>query len=699
MGEAMTEANRRVAMANAERSLSWVIVLLGLAIGLVRGWPRALRYPLAPLFDILVVSAAATALWFILTYQGIRLSRAAIRRSLRSSRHESDSLVVALTIGALCVIAILIRKWLLDWSITPIGLLLTAARSAAVAIAVGLASHALSRRNLWAGSEDWLFRLVCAALCVFPLAALARLHSTLPPDAAVLLAVGAVGFAILAVTSARLPRWLLLAPLAFAAAGSHLGDLPRPRAAVAGGEPHPPNVLLITIDTLRRDHLGLYGYARNTSPCIDALATRSVVFEQAVTPIPLTLPAHNSLLTGLYPKRHGVLDNARKTFLAPRVQTLAERLDRMGYDTAAFVSSAVLAHRSSDIDRGFRYFDDRRPGVLHLPETALELPEVRALLRLPRGEIERSERNAEWTTLAALRWLSTRRQPFFAWVHYYDPHSRYSPPEPFNRLFSGNYDGPARGVNWYTTDFETRRRIISSKDDLEYMVSQYDGEIAYTDHWFGRLVQEMAARDLMENTVVVVTADHGESLTEHDYFFDHSVCLYNTCVLIPMIVRLPGERGAGHHVAQQVRLFDLFPTILELLGENAGEEIDGRSLVPFWEAESLPPGTDCYLNIYRPEIAGDKELFGIQTADGRKFVQTSAWWGDQLRMKPLSQYFDTRADPLELINLAGQRRDESGRLLEDVIRWNRTDIATAEHAADLDEEARELLRSLGYAGE
>ena len=286
-----------------------------------------------------------------------------------------------------------------------------------------------------------------------------------------------------------------------------------------------PDVLLVTIDTLRADRVGVDGGPSGLTPALDALGRHGVVFLDATAHAPLTLPSHASILTGRYPTSHGIRDNSGYA-LAESVPTLATLLHGAGYHTAAFVSSFVL-RRSTGLARGFDVYDDRFEGIgrAHLTTTTLE-------------------RKAAETAREAASWMKTAPHPFFLWVHFYDPHAPYDPPSAFAAKFPGR---------------------------------PYEGEVATADFGVSTLVSAIAP-DRRAATLVVVTGDHGEGLGEHGES-EHGMLLYDSTLHVPLIVQGPGA-GEGVHVQRQVRHVDLLPTVAELVGVSASASLDGLSLVP-----------------------------------------------------------------------------------------------------------------------
>ncbi len=302
---------------------------------------------------------------------------------------------------------------------------------------------------------------------------------------------------------------------------------PAPLAPLKSGLARGRNLLVVTLDTTRPDHLGCYGDARAETPRLDRLAAEGLRFTEAVSVAPVTLVAHSSLFTGTYPTTHGVRHNAEYR-LRPEAATLAEALSAAGYDTAAFVSAFVLDARYG-LDQGFARYDDR--------------VEAATSGGFATGT---NERRADRTTDAALAWLAQRPagKPFFGWVHYFDPHAPYLPPAPYDQRFAGRL---------------------------------YDGEIAFTDSQVGRLLDGLAARGLDRDTVVLVAGDHGESLGEHGES-THDIFVYDATLRVPLLLRVPGV-PPGVVSDRQVSLVDVLPTLLDLLGVKDTQARDGRSLV------------------------------------------------------------------------------------------------------------------------
>lgn len=306
-----------------------------------------------------------------------------------------------------------------------------------------------------------------------------------------------------------------------------------------------PSILIITVDTLRADYLGPYGDSTAQTPNIDKLAASATLFERAAAPMPLTRPSHFSLLTARYPREHGVVNNAMA--LPEGAITVTEILRDKGYTTAAFLSVGLLDQDSGG-GQGFATLD---------------------------AAAGKYQRRAEDTVSSALTWLEELEdEPFFLWVHLFDPHIPYAPPEQFRPPAVAD----APDVTW------PRLNKIAGENDsnipseiLEQAKQLYRGEIAYTDHWIGKLVDGVDQKSKPENTLVVFTADHGECF-ENGSYFEHSDCLFEPAIRIPLLVRFPAMFAPGARVEAQVSIIDIAPTLLRAVGADIPEDFSGRPL-------------------------------------------------------------------------------------------------------------------------
>jgi arylsulfatase A-like enzyme len=395
------------------------------------------------------------------------------------------------------------------------------------------------------------------------------------------------------------------------------------------------NVLLVTLDTTRRDRIGCYGCAWARTPTLDSLAAGGVLFDDAITSVPLTLPSHATLLTGLYPPRHGIRDNGRQG-LAPERETLAEILASSGYETAAFIACFVLDARFG-LDQGFGIYDFQVGSSGYRPK----MPDF-------------NERPANEVTDSAIRWLAKRAEsggaskPFFAWVHYFDPHLPYESP-------------------------------LAGQPDLAGR--PYDAEIAFVDAQIGRLLGELGRRGLAERTIVVVVADHGEALGDHAEP-THGLFLYESTVRVPFLLYCPALVPGPCRVADRVvGLADVFPTLLDLLGIPTPGPVDGRSLV----AAPADPGRAIYIETHAPfYLAGWSPLEGLRTHDS-KYV-----------LAPRPELYDLDADRAEASNLHASRPPGLALLEEELAALRGGWGPDAGAARELTDEEIERLRSLGY---
>ncbi|MBW2274151.1 MAG: sulfatase [Deltaproteobacteria bacterium] len=334
--------------------------------------------------------------------------------------------------------------------------------------------------------------------------------------------------------------------------------------AGCGGAPAPArhNVLLITVDTLRADFLGSYGFSLPATPNMDALARRGLLFETAVAASTATAPSHASIMTSRFVREHSVGSHNGSTRLEGG-ETLAERFRAAGYDTAAFVSNIVLKRRTG-FDRGFDVYDDALPSAEHNREIIFE-------------------RKSEQTVGRALAWLGARAPaaPFFLWVHLQDPHGPYTPPEPFASLTDSV---PLRTRRQLPLLDENRGRgglpryqHVEGVLRADEYAARYAGEIAYTDHWVGELVAAIEQASEPDGAVVVLTADHGESLDENGFFFQHGHSTTHEQALVPLLVVAPGVEA--QRISRAVHHVDIAPTLVELAGLAPLTEASGISLL------------------------------------------------------------------------------------------------------------------------
>jgi arylsulfatase A-like enzyme/Tfp pilus assembly protein PilF len=394
------------------------------------------------------------------------------------------------------------------------------------------------------------------------------------------------------------------------------------------------NVLLVTLDTTRADRLGAYGDGSRATPAFDRLAREGVLFERAIAPAPLTLPAHATLLTGVDPPIHGVRDNGGYV-LGEAQTTLAEVLRGAGYATGAFVGAFVVDSKWG-LDQGFDDYVDR----FDLTRTSDHGISIADISR-PAGDVAD----------AALSWLgSTIDRRFFAWVHFYDAHVPYEPPEPWRSQFASR---------------------------------PYLGEIAYADAQLGRLIGWLRDRSLLERTVVVVVGDHGESLGEHSEG-THGLFVYDATVRVPLVIRAPHEAPPGARVPAVVRSQDVMPTVLALAGVDAPSSVRGRSLVALMTGMSKDLELDAY-----------SESFYALNHFGWAAPRSLRAGRYKVIDLPRPELYDLDRDPDEQANLFEDRRALGDRLLQQLSKMDARQGAVSQ-PAPVDPETRARLAALGY---
>jgi len=402
-----------------------------------------------------------------------------------------------------------------------------------------------------------------------------------------------------------------------------------------------PNVILITMDTTRADHLACYGYPYVRTPNLDALAGRGVLFEQAVTATPLTLPAHCTIMTGMYPTYHGVRVNGN-TALSEEQTTIAEMFAGRGYQTGAFIAAFVLDGRWG-LKQGFQQYDDQF--------------DLKKYKHLDLGKIQKP---GNLVMDSALEWLEGQKAgPFFAWIHLYDPHVPYAPPEPYASEYGRR--GPA---------------------------GLYDGEIAFMDEQIGRCVAWLMKNGLDKNTVMVLIGDHGEALGSHGEG-THGYFVYDYALHVPFLVVTPFPELRGKRVAVQVRSVDLFPTLLDLTEVKSPLKVQGRSLVGL---------------MFNPGRKDEHPAYGEAMTSNLQFGWSALHTLRTTRYKyidaPKAELYDLVLDPGEKYNVLSEHTDIARRMKTELGKLIvETSVGAPKlQAANLDKETMERLTALGYVG-
>lgn len=437
------------------------------------------------------------------------------------------------------------------------------------------------------------------------------------------------------------------------------------------GSDHRYNILMISLDTLRPDHLTLYGYPRDTSPFMAELARQGVVFEQAFSQSPKTATSHMTIFTGLYPSVHGIENLSEENRrLSDEIPTLATLLSLAGYRTEAVVGGGNVSGELG-FDRGFDVYAGSS--------------DAEDLFRQADGVLAR---------------LAGASEPFFVFLHTYEVHDPYVPQPEFARLYADpEYAGEivsskdelielAGGQEyWQQYNAYWSRVDPSSGADAQHLRDLYDAEIRFTDEVLAAFIQRLSETGLLDNTILVLLSDHGEE------FFEHGAALHNTLyqevLQVPLVFHLPATLGVdpGQRIQDVVRLIDIKPTLLDMVGVPAPEHLQGRSLLPMMRregGESLP--------VFSERIKGEK----------RFALQVGKW--KYIRQPGQEELYDLSVDPREQHNVAAQNepllrdlRQRAGQVMQ----WNEGLAQELQHgeAFELDEETRDQLEALGYLGQ
>jgi len=422
------------------------------------------------------------------------------------------------------------------------------------------------------------------------------------------------------------------------------------------------NVIVISIDTLRDDHCSMSGYERPTTPFLEKLASQSTRMQLAYAPTATTAPSHASLFSSLYPITHGVVKNGVP--LDPSFETLAETLGEHGYATAAVVSSYVL-NAKFGFDQGFDDFDDDfDPAGATIERDELGGEAVT-------GAFDQRADAATDKAIALLENLGREAGPFFLFVHYFDPHAPYVPPPgPWAARFDSGQPG-----------------------DLARAVDAYDAEIAFTDDEIGRLLGHLEQADLPGETLVVITSDHGEGLMQHGHM-RHGLQIYEEAVRVPLLFHLPGRVSAGQALDEPVELVDVMPTVLELAGVVAENEIQGRSLAGALAGDAeLDPDRPVFLHRRHYESG----WIGEFRVSGEKFgIRRGPWKYVEGEEGGPGELFNLEDDPAERVNLLESSRDVADGLSLEIRAWREAHGRGAQEIPPLSDEDRERLKALGY---
>jgi len=437
-------------------------------------------------------------------------------------------------------------------------------------------------------------------------------------------------------------------------------------AADSGPQGPDFNVLLISIDTLSADHLSCYGYSRKTSPNLDQLAAQGVLFENVTAASSSTIPSHMSMFTSLYPSTHGVLGASS---LGDAVPTLAQVLSRHGYATAGFVTP-MLNHQEG-FGRGFQLYDDttvsqRHPGL-------------------------DSEVTNDTISELGIRWLreNGREKKFLLFLHYWDCHSDYIPPAPYDRKFDPLYEGKENGKDFKNRRDQLEKRI--SRTDLAHLVALYDGEVAHTDDDIGELLRVLDDMKLADKTLVVVTSDHGEGVMEHGQLW-HDNSLFEELIHVPLILRLPNVLPQSLRLSGNTSHVDLMPTVLGLLHIPEPSTLQGTDLSAICRGETKSfPDRILFSELGHGEIA-------LRAARWNEYKLIHGFYGHYPAPKSLLLVSGGSERDARKAGLGAKQRQEIEDRLNKALSAGPAISREPDQMAkpDTDQKTLELLRSLGY---
>jgi arylsulfatase A-like enzyme len=449
-------------------------------------------------------------------------------------------------------------------------------------------------------------------------------------------------------------------------------------APAGKADPEIQHVILISIDTLRADHLGCYGNPLVKTPHIDKLASEGVLFEMHLNAAPTTLNSHTSLMTGTWPHTHGVPRNG--FVLSNRNAMLAEVLKEHGFTTAAFIGAFPLDSRFN-FDQGFDYYNEEF-----------------AILR-GKAQVDQDQRRAEQVTDAVINRLKrTHPERLFLFVHYFDVHWPYDPPPPYDRMYRKDnqpFSGSLMDIGLVRQAlYRDRNSMVWQSAALDAL---YSGEVSYTDHHIGRLLDALREFGLYDNSLIVLTADHGEAMNEHWEIWDHGHSTYQTTVHTPLIIRQPGGKLGGRRCDHLVSNIDVMPTILDRLGIGHPDQVEGVSFARLLDGEPMPAREPVFCEATKPFSYEDdphwrNTLKCRAVCDGRwKFIYRPVGMVREL--------YDLEADPQEktnkLDNPDAEALKRSAELAARLEAWTQSARPLQSEADESDETLRKL-KDLGY---
>jgi len=430
------------------------------------------------------------------------------------------------------------------------------------------------------------------------------------------------------------------------------------------------SVILITIDALRPDHLNCYGYQRHTSPNIDELAGRGVMFTQAIAQAPWTTPSMCSIATAVYPHKFMVFSETESSADISSLPTLQGILRRNGYKTA-FISSNPSLSRSKGFKDGFDKFN------CWLPD------------------------NDNLITKVAIEWLGDKHnRPFFLWVHYIGPHAPYRPPWPYDMLYleekskKTNRNVP---IGYEKKDKFDGRKVIPKYaalydiTSIDYYIDQYDGEIAFSDEQVGILLREMKKLNVYKDTLIILSADHGESLGEHDYYFGHGWSLYDVLLKVPLIIVYNRIIPAHEIIKKQISIINIMPTIFDILNIKENIKTRGHSALPLMSGKEK----DYHNHAFSGRYFKTEEAMAAIRTDEWKLIHNLGKEGIEDNSYEL---YNLKQDPGELNNILLHEKKKFQSLKQKLDRWAAEEVKpiTSNVSVPMDKLTEEMMKSLGY---
>ncbi len=427
-----------------------------------------------------------------------------------------------------------------------------------------------------------------------------------------------------------------------------------------------PNIIIILIDALRKDHLGCYGYFRDTSPNIDAFARDAIKFEETICTCSWTSPSIASLFTSLYVSSHGLMTHSQKSsdILDLRFETLAEALKREGYVTSAFVANRWI-REEFNYHQGFDVFE----------QVGGDIPR-------PSGALVREK---------AMKWLQGKpKRPFFLYIHFMDVHGPYIPPYPYNTLFKSEKMRELTPQEY----MKLRYLKVEGQMDLNFYINQYDGEIRYCDYHIGKIIQYLKSEDLFEKSIIIITSDHGEAFFEHGAC-DHGFTLYNEEIKVPLLMRLPESMDSEININIKPQLIDIGVTILDIIGTEFPYEVDGLSLVSH--------GKKRMKEQVRKTIYSEEYMKGFPKV---AMIEEDMKYIYHIPQEKIVEIYNLSKDEGEeenlLTNDALISSNDQNQKEKDILTWlhlreaQRNRISEKREQAEIDPRTLEQLKSLGY---